>query len=211
MGLTDEELEDFEIYMLAKHRALCEGALLDVMDELNEPDPWTNCKDVFISKKINQKTILEAFVNGVLKAQNWPPWRFELPEGFTDVINRTGISIHTLGSPDNDIVNITLNELVDKHMRAWIKEDQQIQAWISKGVLADQCILLAAFRYLLTEREFFEVEFKKEVAVLRKMMRGKKMPKKEKNIIVPYEQAPPPAMKFPSGLMPAVSGCFPSI
>lgn len=191
-----------------------EAEVLEVQRELDEGrnetherhDLW---KDPDAMKKhlYSEKHIIKAFVMGVLTAQVWKSDLFGMPDGFQSTIEHVAREVQLLrfGDPKNGRIRMSMNEIVDKHMRLWIQQDENCQKWIKDKTLEAQCVLRAACDVLIYERDTFDREFRNTLAAAKEEIVADMLasdsipPEKEK----PAD--PPPATQTPSGTHPAIS------
>lgn len=130
-------------------------------DHLEETDPWTD-DYCYIEMRLEEKIIVKALIDGILDAHRWSSDLFEPPEGFKEVLTEIGRNVQTLrfGFPDGKI-RMSINDLVDRHMRLWIATNPCIQKWSDKGLLTLRSILRNACSTLIMHQQAFDYHFKK--------------------------------------------------
>lgn len=191
-----------------------EAEVMEAQRELNEgrnpqfelPDRWLD-PEAYKKHLYSEKHIIKAFVMGVLTAHVWQSDLFTMPEGFADSIEHVSREVQLLrfSDPKHGRIRMSMNEIVDKHMRLWIQQDKNCQKWIKDKILDPKCILRAACSVLEYERDQFEHEFKGTLAQA-KVQIAEEMMRSEKDdggaaVKKPESQTP----KTPSGLHPAIS------
>lgn len=145
-----------------------ESESMDIQCELEQgtnaeyqmEDGWV-LPEAFKRKLFDQKHIVKAFVVGLLTAQRWDSPFYKPPEGFEKTVESIANSVQTLRFDNSKgRIRMSVNELVDKHMRIWIQQDENCQRWIAEKVLDPECILRSACEMLFYERKQFMENFR---------------------------------------------------
>jgi len=178
-----------------------EAEILDIQRELDEgrhpeferTDLWLE-PEAYQKHLYSEKHIIKAFVMGVLTAHVWNCDLFQMPDGFTLTIEHVSKEVQLLrfGDPKNGRIRMSVNEIIDKHMRLWIQQDENCQRWIRTNVLDPKCVLRAACDVLNYERAVFDRECQKTIAEARAQI--------EEDLL----KQQPKLEKPPSGLRPAI-------
>jgi len=195
--LPKKVIRGLEEHVMGIQRELDEGR----SEKYERIDLWLEPK-AYKKKLFDEKHIIKAFVVGVLTAQVWKDDFFVMPEGFAKTVENVSRSVQLLrfADPRQGRIRMSMNEIIDKHMRLWIQQDENCQKWIRDKTLDPKCILRAACDVLIYERRVFERDFNGTLQEAKAQI-AKEMLTEQAEIEI---EKPKEEQKPPSGLRPAV-------
>lgn len=196
--LPKKVIRELEAEVLAVQRELDEGR-----NETHERhDLWLD-PDAMKKHLYSEKHIIKAFVMGVLTAHVWKTDLFVLPTGFAATIEHVSREVQLLrfGDIKNGRIRMSMNEIVDKHMRLWIQQDENCQRWIKDKTLDAKCVLRAACDVLIYERAVFDREFRSTLEAAKEELVADMLAADD---LLPEPKTPPEPPTKNSGMHPAV-------
>lgn len=193
VSLSQEEREKIKKHVILSVRDLRQGIFDDEMSESIIDEPW---KDAVCSRVdlIDERTIIKAYAVGILNSLICDETHRQ-PPGFDNVMDECSADVDLLrfNAQEDGFIRISINELVDRHMRTWVKNSSKIQAWVSEQIILPKAILMNATNHLVVEQRLFEYRYRQFVEHYKKEIKDAHPPKKKTS------------NKLPSGMHPAIS------
>lgn len=204
--LSKSQLEKFEKRCLVAAREALEGR-----DTSAVRDRW---KEPFAMKPhfFDEKTLLLGFSHGLEEAHRWQGEYKELP-GLAGVKIRIYNEIELLRFGfDDGKIRMSLYDLIDKHFRLWMKDNDQIQQWIGIGLITPRAVLANSTNYFMIKRDYFDEAFIGFVTELKQRLKDAKKEGNAEQVFRDFlkeigeikEEEKPSEQKLPSGFMPKI-------